>query len=65
MRLLLTLVLLVAVFLGGYCFGNQPGRPDILGWARDAYEELRQARDEFTLEASAQEETVCDRGPTR
>jgi len=32
MRLLILLVLLAAVFFGGYYAGRQPGSPDVFGW---------------------------------
>ena len=37
MRRLLAIILSVGVFLGGYYLGQQPGSPDIFGWAQKNY----------------------------
>jgi len=43
MRRLLVFLLLAAAFVGGYHVGRQPGSPDIIGWAQDAYPHVVEA----------------------
>ena len=40
MRKLVILVLLAVAFCGGYHLGRKPSSPDVLGWARKAYEQV-------------------------
>ena len=51
MRRLLRLILMIAVFLGGYYLGRMPGSPDIFGYAKRAYYRAVQARQKVSLRA--------------
>lgn len=46
-RRLLTIILLVGAFLGGYYLGHCEGSPDIFAWARNNYPRFAAAGQEF------------------
>ena len=61
MRKLILLILLAAVFLGGYFLGHAPDSPDIFAWAQDAYEKVvaQDSSDADSLCAEAALQSVC------
>lgn len=45
MKLAILVILLTAMFLGGYYVGRLPGAPDVFGMAQNAYAQSEQARE--------------------
>ena len=51
MRRLIKLILLLAVFLGGYYVGRRPGSPDIFAGAGQIYNRLTSTTDDISAQA--------------
>jgi hypothetical protein len=67
MRRLLSSILILGAFLGGYYLGGQEGSPDIFAWARRAYPRFAEAGrnlvDSVTARAAADEPPRDEEAP--
>ena len=60
MRRLVKLILLLAVFLGGYYVGRRPGSPDIFARAGQVYNRLTSTTDEIAARAKQNDVPVTE-----
>ena len=73
MKKVITLVLILASFLGGYCLGHMPGSPDldkpiaaVWRWARKQFGALREIKAEAPARQPGRDKTSAGRpDPTR
>jgi len=60
MRRLIKLILLLAVFLGGYYVGRRPGSPDIFAKAGQAYRRVTSATNDISAQAKQDDVPVTE-----
>ncbi|MCK4626795.1 MAG: hypothetical protein KAV00_15900 [Phycisphaerae bacterium] len=60
MRRLIKLILLLAVFLGGYYVGHRPDSPDIFVRAGEIYSQFTNATDDVTARAKRDDVPVTE-----
>ncbi len=60
MRRLVKLILLLAVFLGGYYVGRRPGSPDIFAKAGQAYRRITSTTNDITARAKRDDVPVTE-----
>ena len=58
MRRFLRVIVLMAVFLGGYYVGRLPNSPDVFGWSVDVYHRADRAAREISAKAKAEDMSV-------
>ena len=58
MRRFLRLIVLMAVFLGGYYVGHLPNSPDIVAWSANAYRRVDKATKDIAARSKAENTSV-------
>jgi len=59
MKLFLLMLFCPPCFLGGYYCGHLPNSPDIIGWARDRYDQCVQAKRQVMALIEAQDKVTA------
>ncbi len=57
---LLRLIVLTAVFLGGYYLGRLPNSPDIFAWSAGVYHRVDKATKDITEKSKAEKTNVAE-----
>ena len=60
MRRFLRIILLLAVFVGGYYVGRLPNSPDIFAWGADFYRRVDTATRDITAKSKAENATLAE-----